>query len=128
MQQVIQKNNLTVNQKQAIEMLSIGKSITETSCELNIGRSTIYSWFDNKNFKSELNKALDKKLTWLTFQGLTEIEDILLHSLNPNHKLKAFEIIAKLSEHFKDEPITNTKPSNLANITLEEILEEANNF
>lgn len=128
MQQVLEEINLTVNQRQAIELLSVGKSITETSSELNIGRSTIYSWFDNKNFKKELNPALDKKLTWLTFQGLTEIEDILLHSLNPNHKLKAFEIIAKLSEHFKEETVTNTKYANLANKTLDELLEEAKNF
>lgn len=128
MQQVLEEINLTVNQRQAIELLSVGKSITETSSELNIGRSTIYSWFDNKNFKKELNPALDKKLTWLTFQGLTEIEDILLHSLNPNHKLQAFEIIAKLSEHFKEETVTNTKYANLANKTLDELLEEAKNF
>ena len=91
------KNQLenTILQEKCIDILLLGKSISEVSRELNITRNTIYDWKKDVNFVSELNKRQRELREVIKYDFLSLNKDAIetikksLQSKNETLRLKS---------------------------------------
>jgi len=47
-------------QKRAIQLLSAGSTVSECAQEINVSRNTVYRWFNDSDFSSELQNKIDQ--------------------------------------------------------------------
>ncbi len=114
MERVNKETGLTPLQERAASLLVAGKSYTEIANELQIDRSTLYSWTDKLTFKAYFNKLnkeiqdqVKNNLVSMYNDAVKAFQESLNSSVNPAIRLKA---ACWLFEKLEQQKIGSTDP------------------
>lgn len=103
------KYNLSKEQLKAIELLGVGYSISETSKEININRSTLYRWLNtDENFKKAKSKFETTLYNDLWCVAVGEMQDILING-TVNQKIPIIQLVSKLNGKLVEKSETSIK-------------------
>lgn len=103
-------NELTAKQLQAIHLLSVGTSITETAEKVGLARATIHRWLkDNDMFLAHLNSLKSEQLESARTQiqascglAINTLVDVMEKSTNENARINAACKVLEMSGLTKD--------------------------
>lgn len=120
---------LSTKQQQAIQLLSSGDSITNVAKKLEVDRTTIYRWMNEKEFNRELDKLTETYTNSLFFQAVAELEGILQRGRDVD-KLRAIELVMGLNGRniSKSSNNVNFVKVEKPEITVDQILREIDNM